>query len=220
MQFCSLQHWTYFHHQLHPQLGIFFHFGLACSFCLELLVHSSAVAYWTPTYLGSSSFSVIFFFPFHTVHGVLKARILKCFAIPFSSGPRLSELFTMIPLSWVATLSMTHSFIELEKAVVHVINLVCFLWFDFHSLCPLMDKDKRLLNASLLECLHLALMGGTLLNKSLFQFCWWAGLFSPLVVLPQVNYDRDNLLQKDLCQHTLWFPGLLYYVPLTISVPL
>ena len=24
---------------------------------------------------------------FHTVHGVLKARILKCFAIPFSSGP-------------------------------------------------------------------------------------------------------------------------------------
>ena len=25
---------------------------------------------------------------FHTVHGVLKARILKWFAIPFSSGPR------------------------------------------------------------------------------------------------------------------------------------
>ena len=26
-------------------------------------------------------------FPFHTVHGVLKARILKCFANPFSSEP-------------------------------------------------------------------------------------------------------------------------------------
>ena len=26
--------------------------------------------------------------PFHTVHGVLKARLLKWFAIPFSSGPR------------------------------------------------------------------------------------------------------------------------------------
>ena len=25
--------------------------------------------------------------PFHTVHGVLKPRILKWFAIPFSSGP-------------------------------------------------------------------------------------------------------------------------------------
>ena len=27
------------------------------------------------------------FWSFHTVHGVLKARILKWFAIPFSSGP-------------------------------------------------------------------------------------------------------------------------------------
>ena len=26
--------------------------------------------------------------PFHTGHGALKARILKCFAVPFSSGPR------------------------------------------------------------------------------------------------------------------------------------
>ena len=29
------------------------------------------------------------FLPFHTVHGVLKARILKWFVIPFSSGPHL-----------------------------------------------------------------------------------------------------------------------------------
>ena len=43
---------------------------------------------FTFTDLGSSSFSVIIFLPFHTVHGVLKARILKWFAIPFSSGPR------------------------------------------------------------------------------------------------------------------------------------
>ena len=27
------------------------------------------------------------FLPFHTVHGVLRARIQKWFAIPFSSGP-------------------------------------------------------------------------------------------------------------------------------------
>ena len=38
------------------------------------------------TNLGSSSFSVLFL-PFHTVYGVLKARILKWFAIPLSSGP-------------------------------------------------------------------------------------------------------------------------------------
>ena len=28
-----------------------------------------------------------YLFAFHTVHGILKARILKWFAIPFSSGP-------------------------------------------------------------------------------------------------------------------------------------
>ena len=37
--------------------------------------------------LGSSSFNVTSFFPFYTVHGVLKARLLKWLAIPFSSGP-------------------------------------------------------------------------------------------------------------------------------------
>ena len=31
--------------------------------------------------------SVPYFLYFHTVHGVLKAKILTCFAIPFSSGP-------------------------------------------------------------------------------------------------------------------------------------
>ena len=33
----------------------------------------------------------------HTVHGVLKARILKWFTIPFSSGPH-----SVRPLSWMA----------------------------------------------------------------------------------------------------------------------
>ena len=36
----------------------------------------------------------------------------------------LSELFTMTCLSWVALQGMAHSFIELGKAVVHVISLV------------------------------------------------------------------------------------------------
>ena len=59
----------------------------------------------------------------------------------------LSELSTMTCLSWVALHSMAHSFIELERAVLHVIRLVSFLqlWF---SVCPLMEKDKRLMEAS------------------------------------------------------------------------
>ena len=39
----------------------------------------------------------------------------------------LSELSTMTHLSWVALHSMAHSFIELDKAVIHVISLVSFL---------------------------------------------------------------------------------------------
>ena len=39
----------------------------------------------------------------------------------------LPELFAMTCLSWVALHSMAHSFIELNKAVVHVIELVSYL---------------------------------------------------------------------------------------------
>ena len=65
--------------------------------------------------------------PFHIVHGVLKARILKWFAIPFSVDHFLSELSIMTCSSWVALQGMAPSFIELDKAVVHVIRLVSFL---------------------------------------------------------------------------------------------
>ena len=39
----------------------------------------------------------------------------------------LSELSTMTHVSWVALHGMAHSFIELDKAVVHVISLISFL---------------------------------------------------------------------------------------------
>ena len=38
---------------------------------------------------GEFIFQCPIFLPFYTFHGILKARILKCFAISFSSGPRL-----------------------------------------------------------------------------------------------------------------------------------
>ena len=72
-----------------------------------------------------------YLFPFSYCSGVLKAKILKWFAIPISIGPLLSELSTMTHLSWVALNGMAHSFIELDKPVFHVIRLVSFLWLLF-----------------------------------------------------------------------------------------
>ena len=56
----------------------------------------------------------------------------------------LSELSTMCHLSWVPLQGMAHSFIEIDKAVVHVISLVSFLWLWFSSVGPLMDKVKKI----------------------------------------------------------------------------
>ena len=67
------------------------------------------------------------FLPLHTAHGVLKARILSGLPFPSPVDHVLSELSTMIHPSWVTLHGMALSFIELDKAVVHVISLVSFL---------------------------------------------------------------------------------------------
>ena len=64
---------------------------------------------------------------FHTVRGVLKARILKWFVIPFPVDHVLSELSITTRLPCVALHGMAHSFTELDKAVVYAIRLVSFL---------------------------------------------------------------------------------------------
>ena len=86
MQYCSLQHQILLLSPVTPTTGCCFCFGSISSFFLELFLHSSPVAYRAPTDLGSSSFSVLCFFLFILLM-VLKARILKWFAIPYSSGP-------------------------------------------------------------------------------------------------------------------------------------
>ena len=65
---------------------------------------------------GKFIFQCPIFLSFHTVHVVLKARKLKWFALPFSSGPRsVSNLHHVVEtphcLLWVALHIMAHSFI-------------------------------------------------------------------------------------------------------------
>ena len=100
MQYCSLQCWSLLLSPDTTTVECCFCFGLASSFLLELFLHSSQVAFRSPTDLGSSSFNVITFLSFHTVHGVLKSIMLKWFTTPFSSGPHLfipgkQSLFTL-----------------------------------------------------------------------------------------------------------------------------
>ena len=76
------------------------------------------------------------FLPFHTVQGYSRQEYWS--GLPFLSPVDhiFSELSTMTCPSWVALQGMAHSFIELDKAVVHVISFVSFLWLWFSFCWP------------------------------------------------------------------------------------
>ena len=132
MQYCSLQHWTLLLSPVTSTTGYCFCFGSIPSFFLELFLHGSPVAYGAPTDLGSSSFSILSFCLFILFMGFSRQEYWS--GLPFFSPVDhvLSDLSAMICLSWEALHSMVHSFIDLDKAVVHVIRLVHFLcqWFS------------------------------------------------------------------------------------------
>ena len=116
-----IRSWVFFLLWLHPFI---------LSGVISPLIFSSILGTCRP---GEFIFLYPIFLPFHTVHGVLKARILKWFAIPFSSGPHFVRTLHHDPSvlgdpTWHDLLS----FIELDKTVVHVIRLVSFLclWFS------------------------------------------------------------------------------------------
>ena len=82
IQYCFLQHQTLLSTADTFATVHCLCFGSAFSFLLKLFICSSPAAYWTSTNLEGSSFNVMFLL-FDTAHGVLKAKILKWFAIPF-----------------------------------------------------------------------------------------------------------------------------------------
>ena len=109
----------YFHHQTHPQLS-------TVSALASLLSLSGAISlpFTLPQkHTGhlqtrGAHLSFHIFLSFHTVYGVLLARILEWFAISCSSGPSGSTLHCH-PSSWEALHGMAHSFIELHKPLCH-----------------------------------------------------------------------------------------------------
>ena len=139
MQYFSLQHQTLLPLPVTSTTGYCFHFGSVSSFFLELFLYSSPVAYWAPTDLGSSSFSVLSFCLFILFMGFSQEQYWRCLPFPSPVDHILSELSSMTRASWVTLHSMAHSFIELDKVVVHVISLISFLGL-WYSLCLPSDR--------------------------------------------------------------------------------
>ena len=138
MQYCCLQHQMLL---LSPITFITGCFGFVFSFFLELFLHWSPVAYWAPTDLGSSSLSVLSFWLFILFMGFSGQEYWSGLLFPSPMDHVLSELSTMTHPSLVALYGMAHCFIELDKAVVHVISLVSFLWLWF-SFCLPYDGER------------------------------------------------------------------------------
>ena len=133
MQYCSLQHQTLLPLPVSSTTGCCFALAPSLHFSgvISPLISSSILGtYW----LGDSSFSVLSFCLFILFMGFSRQERWSGLPFPSPVDHALSELSTMTRLSWVALHGMTHSFIELDKAVVYVIRLVSFLWRWF-SVC-------------------------------------------------------------------------------------
>ena len=126
MQYCSLPHRTLLLSPVTSPAGYCFCCGSIPSFFLELFLHWSPVAYWAPTDLGSSSFSILSFYLFILFMGFSRQEYWSGLPFPSPVDHILSNLSTMTRPSWFAPWAWL-SFIELDKAVV----LVRLVWLVF-----------------------------------------------------------------------------------------
>ena len=174
MQYYSLQHWTLLSSPDTSTTGHCFQFGSASSFLLELFLCSSPVGYWAPTNVGSSSFSVISFCLFVLFMGF--SRQEYCSGLPFLLTFCQNSPPWPVRLGWpyIAWLIVSLSYTRLWS--MWSVWLV-FCGCGFHSVWPLIDEDKRLVEAFWWEWLAVcwtgswsALVGWAIFSKSLIQF--------------------------------------------------
>ena len=136
MQYCSLQHRTLLLLPVTSRTG--------CSVCFFFALAPSLHSFWSyfstdfrnilGTYWpGEFMFQCPIFSLFRTVHGwgsQGKNTEVACHSL------LQWTTWWQNSLSWVALHGMAHSFTELDKAVVHVIRLVSFLWLWFSDCLP------------------------------------------------------------------------------------
>ena len=139
MQYCSLQHQILLLSPVPSTTGYCFCFGSIPSFFLDLFLHWPPVAQWTPTDLGSTSFSILSFcLSYCSWRSQGKNTEVVCHSL------LQWTTFCQTSPPWPVCLGWPHtawlSFIELDKAVVHVIRLASFCDYGFSVSalwCPL-----------------------------------------------------------------------------------
>ena len=122
-----IHNWVLFLLWLHPFI---------LSGVISPLISSSILGTYWP---GEFIFQCPIFLPFILFMGLSRQKICSSLPLPSSVDHILSDLSTMACLSWVAPPAWL-SFIELDKAVVHVIRLASCLWSCFQSVCPPMPS--------------------------------------------------------------------------------
>ena len=105
-------------------------------FSTDLQEHIGHLPTW-----GSSSFSVLSFCLVILFLEFSRQEYWSGLPFPSPVVHVLSELSTMTHPSWGGPMGMVHSFVELDKAVVHVIRLVSFLW-PYFAVCLPSDGEE------------------------------------------------------------------------------
>ena len=148
MQYCSLQHRTLLPSPVTSTAGCCFHYGSVSSFFLELFLHWSPVAYWAPTNLGSSSFNVPSFCLFILFMRFSRQEYRS--GLPFP--PPVNHIWQDSP-PWPVHLEWPYRAWLIVSLSLTGLWSMWSVWLDFCdcgflSVIPLMDKDKRLMEAS------------------------------------------------------------------------
>ena len=133
MQYCSLHHQTLLPSSVTSTAECCFCFGSIPSFFLELFLHWSPIAYWALTDLGSSFCLFILFMGSQGKNAEVVCHSLLQWITFCQTFPPWPVCLGWLHKAWL-------SFIELDKAVVHVIGLASFLWLWFQCICPLMPS--------------------------------------------------------------------------------
>ena len=123
----------------HTHNWVLFCFGSIPSFFLDLFLHWSPVAYWAPTDLGSSSFSILSFCLSYCSWGFQgKNTEVACHSL------LQWATFCQTSPPWPGHLGLPH-----RHGLVHwvrqgcgpsVIRLISFLWVWFQCVCSLMPS--------------------------------------------------------------------------------